>query len=614
VREDSGLREGEHSRPESGAPAVLPTKLRPALTRRVGVPERFGRLLRPRPGSLVLVHAAAGYGKTTALAMTQEAGWLWYNVDSGDQSPLAVAARLCSALGLQPPPRDLPSNGEAMAIELAGLLAGRALTVTLDRFELIGEAHEAGRLLSDLLELAPGLSMRLATRIRPPLPLERLRLAGRLIEVGPAELRLNADEIIPVLADCLGRPPTPSELHFADSVLSGWPGALHLWLAGRESGDAALMAPLRPGTPLHDYLHEELLLGTLSHDAVARMWADRAWLVGQGPLVERASTPERRRVADSLVRDRVGVVPGRGGWHVHPLVRAFLAMHIATRPERSAQGEGHLAVPFVIEPVLTPVRDRAVTIRALGELEVEVGGSVLPDSFWPSASRRVLELLLSMPGYQVSARQAGPLLWPRHLPSSALNSFNVALHGLRRLLQPELSAGAASRFVIREGRTYRLCVEELTCDVEDFSRLIGQVWRQLDDESGRKLEMAAVLYRGDFLSSSTDQFARDRRRQLRRLMLEALEGLGEWHAKGGRHAQALGAFNRLLELGPHREDIWARVLESHLEAGDEHRALAALQQCEQSLAAAGIEPSGLLKELRSRVRREVTPPDSRHAT
>ena len=562
----------------------------------------------------MLVHAAAGYGKTTALAMTQEEGWLWYNVDSGDQSLMTAAARLCSALGLQPPPRDMPGTGEAMAIELAGLLAGRSLTVTLDRFQLIGDAQEVGRLLSDLLDLAPGLSLRLATRIRPPLPLERLRLDGRLVEVGPAELRLNADEIAPVLADRLGRPPSPSELHFADSVLSGWPGALHLWLAGWDSNDPDLMAPLQPGTPLHDYLHEELLWGTLSHDALARMWADRAWLVGHGPLLERASNPERRRVADSLVRDRVGVLPGGGGWHVHPLVRAFLAMHITTRPKRAEQREGHHAVPFVVEPVLTSARDRAVTIRALGELEVEVGGSVLPDSFWPSASRRVLELLLSMPGYQVSARQAGPLLWPRHLPSSALNSFNVALHGLRRLLEPELSSGAASRFVIREGRTYRLCVEELTCDVEDFSRLIRQPGRQLDDESGRKLEMAAVLYRGDFLSSSTDRFAGDRRRHLRRMILEALERLGEWHAKGSRHAQALGAFNRLLELGPHREDIWARVLELHLEAGDEHRALAALQQCEQSLAGAGIEPSGLLKELRRRVRREVSPSDSRYGT
>ena len=64
------------------------------------------------------------------------------------------------------------------------------------------------------------------------------------------------------------------------------------------------------------------------------------------------------------------------------------------------------------------------------------------------------------------------------------------------------------------------------------------------------------------------------------------------------------AFNRLLDMAPQREDVWARVLELHLAAGDEHRALAALHQCEESLQAARIEPSGLLKELRRRIRRE----------
>jgi DNA-binding SARP family transcriptional activator len=91
-------------------------------------------------------------------------------------------------------------------------------------------------------------------------------------------------------------------------------------------------------------------------------------------------------------------------------------------------------------------------------------------------------------------------------------------------------------------------------------------------------------------------------------MLEALQRLGEWHTDGRRQELALSAFSRLLELAPQREDIWARVLELHLAAGDEHRALAVLHQCEESLQADGIEPSGLLKELRRRIRREA-PPD-----
>ena len=97
-------------------------------------------------------------------------------------------------------------------------------------------------------------------------------------------------------------------------------------------------------------------------------------------------------------------------------------------------------------------------------------------------------------------------------------------------------------------------------------------------------------------------------------MLEVLEKLGEWHAEHGRNAEALAAFGRLLEVAPHREDVWARVLELHLAAGDEHRALAVLVQCEESLKAGGIEPSGLLKELRRRIRREEAPANGEAST
>src|SRR5207302_10540615 len=98
-----------------------------------------------------------------------------------------------------------PPLGEALAREMADSLQGRQLTITLDRFQHLGDAPEVGRLLSELLTLVPDLSIRLATRTRPTLPLERLRLEGRLAEVGPGELRLDREEIERLLTDALDR-------------------------------------------------------------------------------------------------------------------------------------------------------------------------------------------------------------------------------------------------------------------------------------------------------------------------------------------------------------------------------------------------------------------------
>jgi len=175
------------------------------------------------------------------------------------------------------------------------------------------------------------------------------------------------------------------------------------------------------------------------------------------------------------------------------------------------------------------------------------------------------------------------------------------------MLEPDLTAGAESRYVVRCGAVYRLRLDDVHYDVEDFSRLARQVPRPLPDEAAHHLQAAVALYRGEFLATSAEGFVQEKRARLHCVMLDTLERLGEWYAATGHGGSALHAFGRVLELAPHREHVWARFLELHLAAGDEYRALATLHQCEQSLHAAGIEPSDFLEDLRRRIRGERRP-------
>jgi DNA-binding SARP family transcriptional activator len=580
---------GEDHSPAGLQQAVLRTKLRPPLERWFPVDARLAGRLQPQPGDLVIVHAPAGYGKTTALAASQGPGWLWYSLDWSDSRPLTLAGRVTAALGLEPIKAGSPLSGEAVAAELAERLSDRPLTITFDRYEQLGEAREVGRFVSELLQLVPSFSLRLATRTRPHLPLERLGLEGHLVDVGPDDLRLDRSQIKTILTAGWRRPPTGDELEFADSTIQGWPAALPLWLINHESG-ADLMAPVRPGMPLHNYLDEELLQRTLTPEVQERLWSDPAWLVGPGPLFDRASTDDRRRLADVLVRDRVGVVRGNAGWQLHPLVRRFIEMRIPVAGQPP--------------PRVTSSRPQpALHIRTFGGLAVSMRGAAIDQTTWPRGALRLLELLLCLPDHRVNATQAARSLWPRHLAGSAVNSFNVALHALRRVLDPDLVVAAESRLVVHEGRSYRLRVDAIDCDVDEFVRLVSRQSEPLDESGASRVAAATDLYRGDFLTESTEPFVVERRARLERQALEALERLGDWSSEVGHQEEAVAAYNRLLELAPAREDIWARVLDLHLDAGDEYGALAALQRCEQSLQAAETEPSGLLRELSRRVRR-----------
>ena len=576
--------------PADAGRAVLRTKLSPPLVRRYSVDPRLAGMLRPDPGDLVLVHAAAGYGKTSALAATQKPGWLWYSLDWSDGRPATLATRVTAALGLEPIQAGPSTSGEALAAELAERLADRPLTITFDRYEQLRDAREVGRFVSELLQLVPSFSLRLGTRTRPELPLERLGLEGRLVDVGPDDLRYDRAQTATMLASGWWRQPTGEELDFVDSILQGWPATVPLWLVSHGLG-GDLRAPIRPGTPLHNYLDEELLQRTLTPEARERLWSEAGWLVAPGPLSERASTDDRRWLAGVLIRDRVGVVQSEGGWELHPLLRNFIQTQRLV-----AHGPMH--------PVEGPSSEPALRIRTFGGLKATIGGAPVDQTAWPTGARRLLELLLCQPGYQVSAAQAARSLWPRHLAGSGVNSFNVALHGLRRVLEPDLPVVAESRLVVHEGHSYRLLVEALDCDAHELVRLLNQVSEPLDEAGASCLQAAADLYRGDFLPESGEPFVMDRRARLERLALEALERLGDWNSRVGRREGALAAYTRLLDLSPAREDIWARLLELHLDAGDEHGALAALQRCEESLRAAGTtEPSGLLRELHRRVRR-----------
>lgn len=561
---------GERDRPPRlDRPTVLSSKLQPTTVRRPAVPERLRELLRPWPGALTLVHAGAGYGKTTALAAGHRPEWTWYNLDATDRDLVTFAGRLSVALDVEPSGAGPSVSGEVLALELAHGLQGTATTITLDRCEQVGEAVELGRFLAELLVAAPSLALRVATRTRPPLPLERLRLEGRLVEVGPADLRLDRSEIAAVLAEPGGRAPAPAELDFADTVLAGWPAALLLWRAGLEE-EGELTAPLQPGQPLHEYIHEEVF-GRLPEDIQLLVRRDWRWLLGRGPLLKRASNSVRRQVADHFVRDRVAVVPGRHGWRLHPLVAAFAGMHTARASVVVATQAREEEAEAQAGPEPAADAPSRLAIRTFGGLRVLVNGAPLGDQAWPAAARRLLELLLSRPDCRTTAHEAAQALWPHHPARAARNSFNVALHGLRRALEPELMDGARSRYVVRESSQYRLCLERLSCDAEDFARLARQATSPLDEVGARRLQAAVDMHTGDFLATCEEGFVEERRGELRALLLAGLEELGQWYAGTGRTELAVPALRRLVALEPGRREAWARLLELHDAESSEDR-------------------------------------------
>lgn len=220
-------------------------------------------------GSVLLV-AGPGYGKTMALEEALAASGrrsLW--IGCGDVGREAVRLLMSVVEGLRTTvpgladvvgdrlaaglePVDVRSASAALLPELERLLS-EPLAIVFDDAEELEGADEALALLDQILALrAAPLSIAIATRRPLRLRLAKLRAAGRLAEIGPAELSFTAGECEELLNLRHGRAVSEHEVEAVIATSEGWP--MGVALSGL-TGPADAM----PREGLFDYLAEEVL-------------------------------------------------------------------------------------------------------------------------------------------------------------------------------------------------------------------------------------------------------------------------------------------------------------------------------------------------------------------
>ena len=226
---------------------------------------------------LLLVTAPAGYGKTTLVSswtLTQDNPVAWFSLDSGDNDPgqfcryLVESVHRATGNGVPETHKLLAAQqrpGAALIIsqmlaELRGLPS--ELRIVLDDYHQIDNeaVHDATRFL---LRHAPaGIGIVLTSRSQPPLGLASLRVAGRLLELGSAELALTTEEIAQLLQLRLPFPLDSDRVDQLHQLSEGWPPAVQLFalsVRDREEVDRYFGELEQGHSHILDYLAEEVL-------------------------------------------------------------------------------------------------------------------------------------------------------------------------------------------------------------------------------------------------------------------------------------------------------------------------------------------------------------------
>lgn len=241
-----------------------------------------GRIARPaldtritsalEAGGVMLI-AEAGYGKTSLLddaliRLGDDAVWIACSEADADRGRLLV--HLIEAMR-----RALPGLADVLGDRLTGAVdpvdVGEAerdlvrelerllvdpMIVVFDDAEHLAASAEAVALIGSMIG-ASSRSLRVAVASRRPLPLRlaKLRAAGRLLELGPADLAFTASEAAELLRARRGSEPTAHEVEALMEATEGWPLGVALASLAGAGGQ------LTPGSreEVFAFLDEEVL-------------------------------------------------------------------------------------------------------------------------------------------------------------------------------------------------------------------------------------------------------------------------------------------------------------------------------------------------------------------
>jgi LuxR family maltose regulon positive regulatory protein len=246
------------------------TGVPPLPTATIGRPRLLAALDAQRNRALTLVGAPPGWGKTVLLsdwAAARGAAWLTLGRRHCDPSRLwedvvaALATVEAPVLGLEAP---LGTLDEEFPLRLADALADAddRPTLVLDDLHVLRGPALAG--LGELVAHGGGAVRLVAsTRSDPALPLERLRVSGRLGELRAAELAFTLDETAALLRE-LGLELRDDQVARLLERTEGWAAGLRfagLSLIGEADRDGFIAAFAGDDRAVADYLTGEVLAG-----------------------------------------------------------------------------------------------------------------------------------------------------------------------------------------------------------------------------------------------------------------------------------------------------------------------------------------------------------------
>ncbi len=263
------------------------------LETKLEVPSMVSKILRrTRLTSLIqqtgdrrvtLINAPAGYGKTTllgewqALSSSYNQRTAWITLDQFDNAPFRFWFYLVEAIRnvfptLKYQVETQLSNGDQHS--LTGLIPlineinslPFILNIILDDFQVIKDPVISAGLVYLIEHQPKNLHLIIASRTRPDIPLSRLRMQNRLVEITAEDLSFSFEETCSFLNDSIKRQLTSNEIVRIFETTEGWIAGLKMsaiTFQSRTEGDHIYFTDIQNNLIFREFFLEEVLINLL---------------------------------------------------------------------------------------------------------------------------------------------------------------------------------------------------------------------------------------------------------------------------------------------------------------------------------------------------------------
>lgn len=241
---------------------------------------------------------------------------------------------------------------------------------------------------------------------------------------------------------------------------------------------------------------------------------------------------------------------------------------------------------------LLRVSPAPLLVKTFGQFTLRVGyNQISKESLRQRQAGELLALLLSSPGYTLSAEQVSEAMCPEKDPCAAVNFYHHAISSLRRLLEPDLpDRRFPCRYLDVSEERVALCIPSGSrIDFLEFTQRIQE----------KAWEQAAALYQGEFLPMYRyAEWTITLRQHFADQFEQALLALAAQRFSAGDAAACLDLARRALLHNAWQEQAVELGMRAALALGDRGTALKLYQRLEKNLETElGIAPQSELQQL-----------------